>query len=59
MVGTTKRKELGADLRAIFTAASREQALQLASDAAEKWRGKGHEKVAEHIDEHIEECLTA
>jgi putative transposase len=58
MVGHPRRKELAADLRAIFAATSREQALKLVSSAAEKWRGKGHEKVAEHIEEHIEECLT-
>jgi putative transposase len=53
-----KRKELGADLRAIFAAPAREQALRIASSVAQKWRGKGHEKVSEHIEEHIEECLT-
>ena len=58
MVGHAKRKELGADLRAIFAAPAREQALRIASSVAEKWRGKGHEKVSEHIEEHIEECLT-
>ena len=59
MVGIAKRKELGADLRrAVFAAASREQALKLASSAAEKWRGRGHEKVAEHVAEHIEERLS-
>jgi transposase-like protein len=25
---------------------------------AQKWRGKGIEKVACHLEEHIEECLT-
>jgi transposase-like protein len=58
MVGHAKRKELGADLRAIFAAPDREQALRIASSVAHKWRGKGHEKVSEHIEEHIEECLT-
>jgi putative transposase len=58
MVGFAKRKDLAADLWAIFAATSREQALRLASEAAEKWRGKGHEKVAEHVEEHIEECLS-
>jgi putative transposase len=58
MVGLAKRKELGADLRAIFAATSRQQALRLASEAAEKWRGEGHEKVAEHLEEHLEECLN-
>jgi len=58
MVGVSKRKELGADLRAIFATPSREQALRIASSVADRWRGTGHEKVAEHIEEYIEECLT-
>jgi putative transposase len=58
MVGASKRKELGADLRAIFAAVSRAQAFAMASEIAQKWRQKGHQKVAEHIEEHIEECLT-
>lgn len=59
MVSYASRKELGADLRAIFAAPAREQALRIASSAAEKWRKKrGREKVAEHIEEHLEECLT-
>ena len=58
MVGHAIRKELGTDLRTIFAAASRTQALALASEIAQKWRGRGHEKVAEHLEEHIEECLT-
>ncbi len=58
MVGVARRKELAADLRAIFAAPAREQALQIASSVAEKWPKKGNEKVAEHIEEHIEECLA-
>ena len=58
MVGYARRKELGADLRAIFAAPSRKQALTIASSVAERWRQKGNEKVAEHIEEHIEECLS-
>jgi transposase-like protein len=58
MVSYAKRKELGADLRAIFAAPAREQALRIASSVADKWRGKGNEKVACHIEEHIEECLS-
>ena len=58
MVGHAKRKELGADLRAIFAAPAREEALRIASSVAKKWRGKGIEKVADHLEEHIEECLT-
>ena len=58
MVGAKKRKELAAEMRAIFAAPNREQALRIASSVAERWRGKGNEKVACHIEEHIEECLT-
>jgi putative transposase len=58
MVGYARRKELASDLRAIFAAPSRKQALTIASSVAERWRQKGNEKVAEHIEEHIEECLS-
>jgi putative transposase len=58
MVSAKKRKELGADLRAIFAQASRERGLGLASSVAEKWRGKGNERVAEHLEEYVEECLS-
>ena len=59
MVGAKKRKELAADLRGIFAAPAREQALGIASSMAKKWRSeKGNAKVADHIEEHIEECLA-
>jgi putative transposase len=58
MVGHARRKELGADLRSIFAAPDRKQALAIAASIAEKWRKKGNEKVAEHLEEHIEECLS-
>lgn len=58
MVGAAKRKELAADLRAIFAATSRDQALAIASSVAEKWRGKGYSKIAEHVEEDIEDCLA-
>jgi transposase-like protein len=58
MMGLAKRKDLAADLRAVFAQTSREAALGMASSVAEKWRGKGYEKVAEHIEEHMEECLS-
>jgi putative transposase len=58
MVSYASRKELGADLRAIFAAPAREQALRLASSVANKWRKKDNEKVACHVEEHLEECLT-
>jgi len=58
MVGAKKRKELATELRSIFAAPSREQALEIASAVADRWRGSGHEKVACHLEEHIEECLA-
>lgn len=53
LVSLTERKELGAGLRAVFSAPTRELALRAAEDLADRWRGS-HEKVAEHI----EECLV-
>ncbi len=59
MVGAShQRKELGADLRAIFASPVRETALRAVSSVAEAWRGKGYPKVAEHLEEHVEECLS-
>jgi putative transposase len=59
MVGAKDRKELAADLRAVFAATSRERAaFGTASEVAQRWRKKGHEKVACHIEEHLEECLS-
>lgn len=58
MVGSARRKNLGADLRAIFAAPTREQALGITSSVARKWREKGYAKVAEHLEERIEECLS-
>ena len=57
MVGYTKRKELAEGLRGVFAAPSREVAVRLASELAVRWRGS-HPRVAEHLEEHIEECLT-
>jgi putative transposase len=58
MVSHARRKELAADLRGIFAAPERRSALKLASSAAEKWRKRGNERVAGHIEERIEECLS-
>ena len=57
MVGRARRKELAEGLRGVFAAPSREVALRLASELAAWWRGS-HPGVAEHLEEHIEECLT-
>ena len=58
MVDRAKRKELASDLRAIFAAPERDQAMDAASPLAQKWQAKGNGKVAEHLEEHIEECLS-
>jgi putative transposase len=58
MVGYASRKELGSDLSSGFAAPAMEQALQIASSVANKWRGKDNEKLACHLEEHLEECLS-
>jgi transposase-like protein len=58
MVGVARRKELAADLRAVFAATDLGSALGIASSVAEKWRQKGYPKVAENVEEHVEECLS-
>ena len=57
MVGQAKRNDLAEGLRGVFAAPSREVALRLASELALRWRAS-HPRVAEHLEEHIEECLT-
>jgi transposase-like protein len=57
MVGHARRKELAEGLRGVFAAPSAEVALRLASELAARWRGS-HPRVAEHLEEHIEECLS-
>jgi len=57
MVGHARRKDLAEGLRGVFAAASRESALSLAEELADRWR-PNHPKVAEHLEEHVEECLS-
>ena len=57
MVSFGERKELAEGLRGVFAAPSRELALRTAEELADRWR-RSHPKVAEHIEEHIEECLS-
>ena len=57
MVGAKRRKDLAAQLRVSFAQASRGTALRLASEVADRWH-ENHPQVAEHIEEHIEECLS-
>ena len=56
MVGHARRKELAEGLRGVFAAPSREVAVRLACELALRWR-TSHPRVAEHLEEHIEECL--
>jgi putative transposase len=57
LVSRAKRKDLAEGLRGVFAAPTGEAALRLASELADRWRGS-HPEVAEHIEEHIEECLS-
>ena len=57
MVGRARRKELSEGLRGVFAAPSKEVALRLVSELAARWRGS-HPRIAEHLEEHIEECLS-
>jgi putative transposase len=57
MVGTKRRAELAEGLREVFACPTRETALKVAGELAARWRGS-HPKVAEHIEEHVEECLA-
>jgi transposase-like protein len=57
MVGHHRRKELAEGLRGVFAAPSREVALRLACELADCWR-ESHPKVAERVEEHVEECLS-
>jgi putative transposase len=57
MVGLGERKELAEGLRGVFAVPSRELALRAAQELADRWR-RSHRKVAEHIEEHVEECLS-
>ena len=57
MVSFGERGELVEGLRGVFAAPSRELALRAAEELADQWR-RSHPKVAEHIEEHVEECLS-
>jgi putative transposase len=57
MVGFGERKELAEGLRGVFAATSKGLAIRAAQELADRWRST-HPKVAEHLEEHIEECLS-
>jgi len=57
MVGASKRGELAAGLRIVFTAPALDDARRMAAALADRWR-PSHPKVAQLIDDHIEECFA-
>jgi putative transposase len=57
MVGAGRRKELAADLREIFAATTREQAMTTAEMVAMHWEST-HPAVARLLEAGIEECLA-
>ncbi len=57
MVGAGRRKDLAADLREIFAATTREQALTTAETVVTRWESS-HPAVARLLEEAIEDCLA-
>jgi len=57
IVGASKRGELAAGLRTVFTAPTLADARRLAAELADRWRAT-HPRVAAQMDEHIEECFA-
>jgi transposase-like protein len=57
MVGAGRRRELAEDLREIFAATTREQAMTTAEAVAARWE-VSHPAVARLIEEGIEDCLA-
>jgi putative transposase len=57
LVGTGRRGELAADLREVFAATTREQALTTAEAVAARWDAS-HPAVARLLEEGVEDCLA-
>ena len=57
LVGAGRRGELAADLREIFAATTREQAMTTAEAVAARWE-PSHPAVARLVEEGIEDCLA-
>ena len=57
MVGTGRRRELAQDLREIFAATKRQQAMATAEAAATRWE-VSHPVVARLIEGGVEDCLA-
>jgi transposase-like protein len=53
----SRRRELADDLRAIFAASTRSQAVATAEAAADRWRPT-HPRVATRLEEELENALT-
>ena len=58
MVGHARRKELSEGLRGVFAATSREVGSAARFGAGSPLARQSHPRVAEHIEEHLEECLS-
>ena len=56
-VAATKRSSLATRLRVVFTASTRDDAMRAARQLAEDWR-MSHPRLAEQIEEEIEDCLS-
>ncbi len=57
LVGAGRRRELAADLREIFAATTREQAMTIAEAMAARWE-TSHPAVARLVEEGIKDCLA-
>jgi len=57
MVGAGRRGELAADVREIFAATTREQAMMTAEAVAARWESS-HPAVARLLEDGIEDCLA-
>ncbi len=57
MVGAGRRRELAADLREIFAATTREQAMTMSEAVASRWEAS-HPAVARLLEEAIEDCFA-
>jgi transposase-like protein len=57
MVGASKRNDLAADLRLLFTATTLPQARATANQIADQWRGT-HPAVARSLEEESEACFA-
>jgi putative transposase len=57
MVGTSRRADLAADLRRLFTATTPTEARMVANQIADRWRGT-HPAVARSLEEESEACFA-